>query len=104
MGEKKGKIKKPRGVARLIPGKCIACGARCQESCPKDAIEMNDQGEPIIIVENCIGCRKCVKVCPTEALEMYLTPEEQRLLDELAKQAGAKAVAEVEEVVRRKPG
>jgi len=99
MEEKKGKIKKPRGVARLIPGKCIACGARCQESCPKDAIEMNDQGEPIIIVENCIGCRKCVKVCPTEALEMYLTPEEQKLLDELAKQAGAKAAAEVEEVV-----
>ena len=97
--EQKKKIKKPRGVARLIPGKCIACGARCQESCPKDAIEMNDQGEPIIIVENCIGCAKCVKVCPTEALEMYLTPEEQRLLDELAKQAGAKAVAEVEEVV-----
>ena len=104
MGEKKGKIKKPRGVARLIPGKCIACGARCQESCPKDAIEMNDQGEPIIIVENCIGCRKCVKVCPTEALEMYLTPEEQRLLDELAKQAGAKAVAEVEEVVEEEAG
>lgn len=104
MEEKKGKIKKPRGVARLIPGKCIACGARCQESCPKDAIEMNDQGEPIIIVENCIGCRKCVKVCPTEALEMYLTPEEQRLLDELAKQAGAKAVAEVEEVVEEEAG
>jgi len=49
MKEKKGKIKKPRGVARLIPGKCIACGARCQESCKKDAVEMNDQGEPIII-------------------------------------------------------
>ena len=104
MEEKKGKIKKPRGVARLIPGKCIACGTRCQESCKKDAIEMNDQGEPIIIVENCIGCRKCVKVCPTEALEMYLTPEEQRLLDELAKQAGAKAVAEVEEVVEEEAG
>jgi len=97
MKEKKGKIKKPRGVARLIPGKCIACGARCQESCKKDAIEMNDQGEPIIIVENCIGCARCVKVCPTEALEMYLTPEEQRLLDELTKQAGAEAAIEAEE-------
>ena len=92
-----GNIKKPRGIARLIPGKCIACGARCQESCKKDAIEMNDQGEPIIIVENCIGCARCVKVCPTEALEMYLTPEEQRLLDELTKQAGAEAAIEAEE-------
>ena len=58
---------------------------------------MNDQGEPIIIVENCIGCARCVKVCPTEALEMYLTPEEQRLLDELTKQAGAEAAIEAEE-------
>jgi len=95
--EKKKKIKKPLGVARLIPGKCIACGARCQESCKKDAIEMNDQGEPIIIVENCIGCARCVKVFPIEALEMYLTPEEQRLLDELTKQAGAEAAIEAEE-------
>ena len=58
------KIKKPRGVAQLIPGKCIACGARCQSACPKDAVEMNDQGEPIISLEKCIGCRKCLKVCP----------------------------------------
>jgi electron transfer flavoprotein alpha subunit len=94
MEEKKKKVKKPRGIARLIPGKCIACGARCQESCKKDAIEMNDQGEPVIIAEKCIGCARCVKVCPTEALEMYLTPEEQKLLDELSKQEAAAAEAE----------
>jgi electron transfer flavoprotein alpha subunit len=41
MGEKPKKKKKPRGKARLIAGKCIACGARCQTSCPSDAIEMN---------------------------------------------------------------
>jgi electron transfer flavoprotein alpha subunit len=98
MDDKKKKIKKPRGIARLIPGKCIACGARCQESCKKDAIEMNDQGEPVIISENCIGCARCVKVCPTEALEMYLTPEEKKLLDELNKQAAEAAAAEAEEV------
>jgi electron transfer flavoprotein alpha subunit len=100
MEEKKKKVKKPRGIARLIPGKCIACGARCQESCKKDAIEMNDQGEPVIIAEKCIGCARCVKVCPAEALEMYLTPEEQKLLEELSKQeaAAAEAEAEAEEV------
>jgi electron transfer flavoprotein alpha subunit len=62
--------KKPRGKARLIPGKCIACGDRCLVACPPDAIVMNDRGEPIIDVEECIGCGKCVKVCPAEALEM----------------------------------
>jgi len=96
MGEEK-KIKKPRGIARLIPGKCIACGARCQSSCPKDAIEMNDEGEPIIAVEKCIGCRKCLKVCPADALEIYYTPEEQKILAEIAARAKA-AAPEVEEV------
>jgi len=96
--EEKKKVKKPRGIARLIPGKCIACGARCQESCKKDAVEMNDQGEPVIIAEKCIGCGRCVKVCPAEALEMYLTPEERKLLEELSKQEPDAAEAEEEEV------
>jgi electron transfer flavoprotein alpha subunit len=86
------KIKRPRGVARLIPDKCIACGARCQSDCPKDAIEMNDKGEPVILAEKCSGCRKCLKVCPADALEMYFTPEEQKILDELT--AKKKAPAE----------
>ena len=92
------KIKKPRGVAKLIPGKCIACGARCQSDCPKDAIEMDDKGEPIIIVEKCTGCRKCIKICPTEAIEIYYTPEEQKVLAEIAARAEAAAAPEVEEV------
>jgi electron transfer flavoprotein alpha subunit len=94
--EEEKKIKKPRGVAQLIPGKCIACGARCQATCPKDAIEMNDKGEPIINVEKCIGCRRCVRICPADALEMYYTPEEKKILAEIAAQAkGAEAAKEV---------
>ena len=100
MAEEK-KIKKPRGVAQLIEGKCIACGARCQSSCDKvNAIEMNEQGEPIIDTSKCIGCRKCVKVCPAVALEMYYTPEELKILEELAAQkiqAGQTEESEEEE-------
>lgn len=100
MAEEK-KIKKPRGIARLIAGKCIACGARCQGSCPKESIEMNDKGEPVIDITKCIGCRKCLKVCPADALEMYFTPEELKILAELeaqAKAAGAPiAVEDAEE-------
>jgi len=95
MGDTPKKKKKPRGKARLIAGKCIACGARCEMSCPADAIEMNDQGEPIISIEKCIGCRKCVKVCPAEALEMFLTPEEEKLLAEI--EAGGTGEVEEEE-------
>lgn len=84
MTEQKPKPKKPRGVAQLIAGACIACGARCQSVCPVNCVEMTDTGEPIIDAAKCIGCQKCVKICPASALEMYFTPEEQRILAELA--------------------
>jgi electron transfer flavoprotein alpha subunit len=84
MTEQKQKPKKPRGVALLLEGKCIACGARCQSACPVNAVDMTDSGEPIILTDKCIGCLKCVKICPAAALEMYFTPEELQLLAELA--------------------
>lgn len=94
MTEAKKTAKKPRGKASLIAGKCIACGARCQSSCPVSAIDMNDAGEPVIIEGKCIGCVKCVKVCPAQALEMFFTPEEQKRLEELK---GSGVTEEVDE-------
>lgn len=81
------KPKKPRGVAQLIAGACIACGARCQSVCPVNCVEMTDAGEPVIETAKCIGCQKCVKICPAKALEMYFTPEELAILKELAASA-----------------
>ncbi|MFC1986945.1 FAD-binding protein [Chloroflexota bacterium] len=99
--ESKKKIKKPLGVSRLIPGKCIACGARCQSACPPkaSAIEMNEQGEPIFDITKCTGCRRCIKSCPADAIEIYFTPEQQKILDELAKQGPAADAPEVKEEV-----
>ncbi|HBA88003.1 MAG TPA: electron transfer flavoprotein subunit alpha [Geobacter sp.] len=94
MTEAKKVIKRPRGKARVVEGKCIACGARCESSCPVQAIEMTDAGEPAVLSDKCIGCVKCVKVCPAQALEMFFTPEELKILDEISKQSGA---AELEE-------
>ncbi|HMB44739.1 MAG TPA: 4Fe-4S dicluster domain-containing protein, partial [Candidatus Methanoperedens sp.] len=88
--EEEKKIRKPRGIAKLIQGKCIACGARCQSDCPEDAIEMNDKGEPVINLDKCIGCRRCVKICPAQALEMYFTPEEQKILAQIASSSKGK--------------
>ena len=87
MSELTPKIKKPRGVARLLDGKCIACGARCQSSCPVNCIEMTETGEPIVEAAKCIGCQKCIKICPAVALEMYFTPEELQILAQLAASA-----------------
>src|SRR5512136_1685393 len=95
--DKPKKIKKPRGKASLIPGKCISCGARCQSVCPVDAIEMNEKGEPIILLDKCIGCRECVKICPAEALEMFFTPEEKEILRQLEMQKGEAGAVVAEE-------
>jgi electron transfer flavoprotein alpha subunit len=58
---------------------------------------MNEKGEPIIDLELCTRCRRCLKVCPADALEIYYTPEEQKIIDELeAQKAAARPQAEVE--------
>ena len=101
MTEEKKPLKKPRGVAQLIAGKCIACGERCQSSCPVNCIEMTDSGEPIIEASKCIGCVKCVKVCPVAALEMYFTPEERKILAELAQASSGPVEEELDEEGRR---
>ena len=96
MSETTPKIKKPRGRARLLEGKCISCGARCESSCPVNCISMNEAGEPVVDAEKCIGCLKCIKVCPAQALEMAFTPEELKILEQLAA-AGTTAPAEDED-------
>ena len=80
MSEAATKIKKPRGKVRLLEGRCIACGARCQSICPVDGIDMNAAGEPEIVLAKCIGCLKCVKACPGNALEIFYSKEELELL------------------------
>lgn len=81
------------GVARVKPGRCIVCGARCQSACLEDAIQMTEGGEPTIAEEKCLGCKKCVKACPADAIEMYFTPEQLEALAKLAERRRQAAAA-----------
>jgi electron transfer flavoprotein alpha subunit len=90
MTEAKKPIKRPRGKAQLTAERCIACGARCQSACPvDDCIEMDAGGSPVIDQSKCIGCVKCVKVCPAQAIDMFFTPEERALLDQILAERGS---------------
>ncbi|HEY6008791.1 MAG TPA: 4Fe-4S dicluster domain-containing protein, partial [Geobacteraceae bacterium] len=95
------KPKRPRGKVRLVAGKCIACGARCQSVCPVNGIEMGDAGEPEVLLEKCIGCAKCVKACPGSALEVFYTPEELAILAELDRE-GSLPAEEIDEEEKRR--
>lgn len=35
----------------------------CYDACPYEAIELDDEGRPHVIVENCNGCGACESVC-----------------------------------------
>ena len=62
MTEAKKPLKKPRGKACLLEGKCIACGARCQSSCPVDAIVLGGPKSEAVRQEE-----------KREAVDLYLT-------------------------------
>lgn len=99
MSEKK--LKKPRGKARILEGKCVACGERCASSCPVDCIEMSDNGEPAsIALDKCIGCAKCVKACAVDAIEMFYSAEDLELLKAWEAQHGT-GEEEADEEARR---
>ena len=101
------RLKRPRGLSHLIPGKCIACGGLCQSVCPPkiSAMGIDDKGEPVVDITKCAGagCSKCIKACPVDALEIYYTPEEQQILAEIAKQTSAVAAPKAEKVEEELP-
>ena len=53
-------------VALLDGESCTACGM-CEETCPMDAVAMDDA---VIDPEKCIGCGLCVAACPVGAITL----------------------------------
>lgn len=72
------------GVALVDNEKCTGCGA-CMRACPKAIIDLiPDDINPVVLCRNldkgaqtrkvcstgCIGCMRCTKVCPTNAISV----------------------------------
>jgi electron transport complex protein RnfB len=45
--------------------------ARCYKVCPTDAIVGASKQIHAVVADACIACEKCVAVCPTECLKMH---------------------------------
>jgi electron transport complex protein RnfB len=50
---------------------CIGCGT-CEDRCPVDAIEVNDDDIAVVNDDLCIGCGVCTPTCPTGAIGLIL--------------------------------
>ena len=73
------------GIAQVDTAKCTGCGA-CAAVCPHDVIDIlgGTEAKPLVLCHNtekgavtnkecqtgCIGCMKCQKACPTEAIKV----------------------------------
>lgn len=55
-------------AAAIDKNKCTGCG-ECIESCPLDAISMDDD-VAVVDEDACSECGACVDVCPVEAISL----------------------------------
>ncbi len=104
-------------LPEVIDDRCTACNA-CVVACPRDIIELrkkNRKDRKIYVAcineekggvarKNCkvacIGCGKCVKVCPFEAITLennlaYIDPDKCRLCRKCAPECPTNAILEI---------
>ncbi|WP_094227040.1 4Fe-4S binding protein [Methanolobus psychrotolerans] len=56
-------------AARINRDLCTGCG-QCVDTCPVEAISLDDEGVAVVDAELCVDCDKCVDVCPVEAISL----------------------------------
>lgn len=83
LAEYRGTMRTCRGESVVTGGPkactwgCIGLGD-CADACDFGAIEMNEDGLPVVIPEKCVACNDCVVACPKGLFE--LMPISQKLI------------------------
>ncbi|MEN8210073.1 MAG: 4Fe-4S binding protein [Thermodesulfobacteriota bacterium] len=75
---------------------CTGCGA-CEEICPMDAIEMNEEDSVAKVdLDRCIGCGLCVTACAFDAIVLADKKETEKI------EPPAKLIETFEKITREK--
>ncbi|MFX1389524.1 MAG: 4Fe-4S binding protein [Promethearchaeota archaeon] len=90
----KGYIEKEMLVPAVDYDLCVRCGL-CKTVCAPAAIEINDDGTPMVNEVACKSCGMCMPVCPTGAIQLLNFSDDQ-LLDEIIAISGGGVVCEDE--------
>jgi len=90
----KGYIEKEMLVPSVDYDLCVRCGL-CKTVCAPAAIEINDDGTPMVNEIACKSCGMCMPVCPTGAIQL-LNFSDKQLLDEIIAISSGGAVCENE--------
>ena len=77
------------GIILVDENKCTGC-AWCIEACEFGAITLHPTKNKVVVCDLCSGDPKCVKFCPTDALELT-TPEQ---ISQKARKTLTKGLAE----------
>jgi len=56
-------------AAMIDSEKCTGCGD-CVDTCPLNAISLNDQPKAVVDENECTDCETCVEACPVQAISM----------------------------------
>ena len=72
------------GLAELNQDLCLAyrlIGCRfCYDACPYEAIELDENGRPVVVPDNCNGCGACQSVCVSQKEGSYTTGATSRAI------------------------
>ncbi|NHJ19729.1 MAG: CoB--CoM heterodisulfide reductase iron-sulfur subunit A family protein [Candidatus Lokiarchaeota archaeon] len=90
----KGYIEKEMLIPSVDLDLCVRCGL-CKTVCAPAAIQINDDGTPMVNEVACKSCGMCMPACPTGAIQL-LNFSDKQLLDEIIPIAGGGAVCEDE--------
>jgi NAD-dependent dihydropyrimidine dehydrogenase PreA subunit len=52
---------------KVDEAKCVGCG-ECEEVCPVDVYEIQNEKSVPVNADDCLGCESCVEVCEEEAI------------------------------------